>query len=371
MGNVLELPRGFHGLKTILDWEKTNESSGVFALDPETAADYIDKMIRLGRFQEIDHSAPDPDGVRAMGGLTFVMARTTHGEIGYTLPGEVPHPPEEDIAILIRFAHVFDLAYRRFEDLKSAERQNRIIQAENERKSKELEEARQMQLSMLPKEIPQYKNLGIAVHMQTATEVGGDYYDFSLNEDNSLNIAVGDATGHGLKAGIMVSAMKSIFTTNSPKMNIDDFFKTANSGIKSMNLKRMMMGFTMLNIQDHQFELVNAGMPPVFFYSSKVGKVKEIEEHTVPIGAMRRINFKPVRGTLDNGDALLLLTDGLPELHNSDHKMYGYERICKRFESIAAKTSNEIVDYFKTESRIWAGDGDPDDDITFVVIKFK
>jgi signal transduction histidine kinase len=129
IGNILELPRGFHGLQSMLDWEETDEPSAVFALDPETAADYIDKMIKLGRFQEIDHSAPGPDEVRDMGGLTFVMARTTHGEIGYTLPGEVPNPPENDIATLVRFAGVFDLAYRRFEDLKSAEqqiRENRI-----------------------------------------------------------------------------------------------------------------------------------------------------------------------------------------------------------------------------------------------------
>jgi signal transduction histidine kinase len=125
IGNVLELPRGFHGLKKMIDWEKSNEPTAVFALQPDTAADYIDKMINLGRFQEIDHSAPGPDDVRKMGGLTFVMARTTHGEIGYTLPGVVPAPPEEDIATLARFASVFDLAYRRFEDLKSAERQAR------------------------------------------------------------------------------------------------------------------------------------------------------------------------------------------------------------------------------------------------------
>ncbi|MBN2173877.1 MAG: hypothetical protein JW731_07090 [Bacteroidales bacterium] len=121
IGNVLELPRGFHGLKNMMDWEQSDEPTAVFALEPDVAADYIDKMIRLGRFQEIDHSAPGPDEVRDMGGLTFVMARTTHGEIGYTLPGVVPNPPEEDIAILRRFAGVFDLAYRRFEDLKSAE----------------------------------------------------------------------------------------------------------------------------------------------------------------------------------------------------------------------------------------------------------
>lgn len=128
IGNVLELPRGFHGLKNMMDWEQSDEPSAVFALEPDIAANYIDKMITLGRFQEIDHTAPGPDEVREMGGLTFVMARTTHGEIGYTLPGEVPNPPKDDIALLVRFAGVFDLAYRRFEDLKKAEQQHRETQ---------------------------------------------------------------------------------------------------------------------------------------------------------------------------------------------------------------------------------------------------
>lgn len=371
IGNVLELPRGFHGLQTMLDWEKSDDPVAVFALEPETAADYIDKMIKLGRFQEIDHTAPDPDTVRAMGGLTFVMARTTHGEIGYTLPGEVPHPPEEDIATLVRFAHVFDLAYRRFEDLKSAERQNRIIQAENERKSKELEEARQMQLAMLPKEIPQLENLEIAVHMQTATEVGGDYYDFSTKADGSINICLGDATGHGMKAGIMVSLMKSIFTTNSPKMDIESFFATANSGIKSMGLKQMMMGFTMLNINHNTFKLINAGLPAIFMFCKKHKSVNEIKEHGIPIGAMKLFHYQAIDGKLEKGDVLLLLTDGMPELQNRNNEMYGYERIRNGFKKVADKEPEEIVNFLRDEGSTWIGDRNPEDDVTFVVVKVK
>ncbi len=371
IGNVLELPRGFHGLQNMLDWEKSDEPMAVFTLDPETAADYIDKMIKLGRFQEIDHTAPDPDTVRAMGGLTFVMARTTHGEIGYTLPGEVPHPPEEDIATLVRFAHVFDLAYRRFEDLKSAERQNRIIQAENERKSKELEEARQMQLAMLPKEIPQLENLEIAVHMQTATEVGGDYYDFSTKADGSINICLGDATGHGMKAGIMVSLMKSIFTTNSPKMDIESFFATANSGIKSMGLKQMMMGFTMLNINHNTFKLINAGLPAIFMFCKKHKSVNEIKEHGIPIGAMKLFHYQAIDGKLEKGDVLLLLTDGMPELQNRNNEMYGYERIRNGFKKVAEKEPEEIVNFLRDKGSAWIDDRDPEDDVTFVVVKVK
>ncbi len=79
---------------------------------------------------KLDPNAPTLDDIRHIGGLTFIMARTTHGEIGFSLPGTVPNPPQEDLDTLVRFAGVFDLAYRRFEDLKSAEQRNRETQIE-------------------------------------------------------------------------------------------------------------------------------------------------------------------------------------------------------------------------------------------------
>ncbi|MEJ2049269.1 MAG: two-component regulator propeller domain-containing protein, partial [Calditrichota bacterium] len=85
--------------------------------------------------------------------------------------------------------------------IKATEAEKRALEIENERKTKELEEARQLQLSMLPKEVPSLNGLEIAAFMRTATEVGGDYYDFIVQENGVLNVAFGDATGHGLQAG--------------------------------------------------------------------------------------------------------------------------------------------------------------------------
>ena len=121
IGNVMELPRGFHQNKAMNEWEQNEEPIGVFTFDADGAIDYVDRMISEGRFDEIDHNSPGPDDIRAIGGLTFVMARTTHGEIGYSLPGIVEQPPEDDLKTLVRFAGVFDLAYKRFEDLQEAE----------------------------------------------------------------------------------------------------------------------------------------------------------------------------------------------------------------------------------------------------------
>ena len=103
---------------------------------------------------------------------------------------------------------------------KAQEIQQALLSVEYERKSVELEDARRFQLSMLPKEVPHHPAYDVAVFTRTATEVGGDYYDFHLAGD-ALSVTIGDATGHGAKAGTMVTVIKTLFsgyggTSSSP-----------------------------------------------------------------------------------------------------------------------------------------------------------
>ncbi|HKJ49695.1 MAG TPA: nuclear transport factor 2 family protein, partial [Christiangramia sp.] len=131
IGMVMKLPRHIHGdINPVAEWEKSKEPTYVLAMDVEEAVQYVDKMITLGDFEKVDPQAPTLDDIRHIGGLTFIMARTTHGEIGYSLPGVVPDPPKDGVDALVRFAGVFDLAYKRFEDLKKAEARAREAQIE-------------------------------------------------------------------------------------------------------------------------------------------------------------------------------------------------------------------------------------------------
>ncbi|MBX2935475.1 MAG: nuclear transport factor 2 family protein, partial [Ferruginibacter sp.] len=131
IGMVMELPRKIHSqIKQIADWEKSKEPAVVFVMNVKETLDYVHKMVSWGDFERVDPNMPSEEDIHHIGGLTFIMARTQHGEIGYSLPGMVPHPPQDAVNTLIRFAAVFDLAYRRFEDLKTAEKQNRETQVE-------------------------------------------------------------------------------------------------------------------------------------------------------------------------------------------------------------------------------------------------
>lgn len=131
VGMIISVPKFVHDeIPRLAAWEKSD--SPIFALDlngPE-AWDYIDKMNTYGKYHLADPHAPSEEDILSLGGLTFVIARTTHGEIGFSLPGQVPSPPEESLATLVRFASVFDLAYRRFEDLLTSEKQTRKAKIE-------------------------------------------------------------------------------------------------------------------------------------------------------------------------------------------------------------------------------------------------
>lgn len=236
---------------------------------------------------------------------------------------------------------------------------------------KELEEARTLQLSMLPKTIPQINEIDFAFHIETATEVGGDYYDFSLKADESLNVAIGDATGHGMRAGIMVAIMKTLFITNSTHHDLEDFFKLANKAIKSLNLGRMMMAFLMINISKNHVRFINAGMPPIFVYKKFKSTVVEYANHSMPIGAISNSSFFITEFEVNPGDAILILSDGLPELFNFQKDLFGYVQVQTEFHKVAEKSAEEIVERLKVCASDWSMGTEPIDDVTFVVIKMK
>ncbi|MFC0605056.1 sensor histidine kinase [Winogradskyella pulchriflava] len=131
LGMVITVPKFVHEqMEDLHQWEKSNSPYFVLALNGKDAWDYIDKMNTYGKYKLVDPHAPTEEDILHIGGLTFIMARTTHGEIGFSLAGKIDNPPQASIDILVRFASVFDLAYKRFEDLKKAEAQTRETQIE-------------------------------------------------------------------------------------------------------------------------------------------------------------------------------------------------------------------------------------------------
>ncbi len=264
------------------------------------------------------------------------------------------------------------LGIRKYELDRRKERESKkILQLENARKTKELEEARQLQLSMLPKSLPSVPHLDIAVYMKTATEVGGDYYDFHVHLDGTLTVVLGDATGHGMMSGMMVSIMKSLFMSDRTNKELKPFFENASAAIKDMHLGRLMMALTCVQIQKDKIITTNAGMPPLFIYRKNSQAIEEVVINNVPLGAMKDIAYNVKEFHIEKGDTLLMMSDGFAELKNENEEIYGYKRARNSFEEVAKREPEEIVTYLKKAGKDWTNDNEPEDDVTFVVIKVK
>lgn len=203
---------------------------------------------------------------------------------------------------------------------KAVEEQAKIIKAENDRKTKELEDARQLQLAMLPKELPQLPNLDIAVYMKTATEVGGDYYDFNIDANGTLTVLVGDATGHGMMSGMMVSIMKSFFIADRNNLELKNFFDSSNKSIKDMQLGRLMMACMVVQITSQKVIATNAGMPSLLYFRNKSQKAGEFVSNNMPLGAMKSSQYSLKEINYEKSDVLLLMSDGFAELKNVNNE---------------------------------------------------
>jgi serine phosphatase RsbU (regulator of sigma subunit) len=254
---------------------------------------------------------------------------------------------------------------------KAAEAEKRALQAENERQTKELEDARRLQLSMLPKSVPELPDYEIAVFMKTATEVGGDYYDFSLAKDGTLDIGFGDATGHGMQAGTIVTLMKGLFLSDASRFDIQTFFNHCSKAIKQIKLGRLFMAFTLVRLKGNSVSLSSAGMPPAYLYKKRLGTVEEILLKGMPLGAMNNFPYALYETKMEREDVLLLITDGLPEQKNVREEMFDYARVEKAFAELGSASPNDAIAQLMKTGDAWMEGVVQEDDITFMVIKKK
>jgi serine phosphatase RsbU (regulator of sigma subunit) len=258
---------------------------------------------------------------------------------------------------------------------KEQELQQRMLELEYGRKSMELEEARRFQLSMLPRFLPEHDRLEVAVFTQTATEVGGDYYDFHAMTNGVLSSAVGDATGHGAKAGTMVTVVKTLFASYDGSVAPSEFLRDSAEKIKRMELGRMAMSLLLARFAPSdrgvQVTFSAAGMPPALVHRALDGSVEEMAMAATPLGTLGS-DYHDRSLELNAGDTILFLTDGLPELLDASGQQFGYPATLDAFRLAAAAPSAErVIATLAQAAQQWHGDQAPNDDMTFVVFRVR
>ena len=247
---------------------------------------------------------------------------------------------------------------------------SRVIQVENARKTQELAQARELQLSMLPVRLPEVHGLEIAASTQTATEVGGDYYDVRCDGDGALLLAFGDATGHGLASGIVVTAAKALFNGLPPDGAPREMLTVCDDAMRAMNLPGLRMCLSLARLTSHELTVASAAMPPILIYRAKSGSVDEAVAGGLPLGGHLSHRYEEWRTPLCRGDTLLFASDGFAELLDAADQIFGYERATNAFrEAAAAPDVQRVIERLEAAASQFRGSRPPSDDITFVVAR--
>ena len=255
--------------------------------------------------------------------------------------------------------------------IREARLRARALEVQNERQARELEEARELQLSMLPREVPDHPSVEIDAYMKTATEVGGDYYDFHVSDEGVLTAAIGDATDHGARAGTMVTAVKSLFNILVEEDDLERVISRATDALRRMRLGQLYMALALAKLKGPRMRIAGAGMPPALIHRAATGTIEEVSLSGMPLGSTLDYPYSVSEVMLRPGDTILLMSDGLAERFDDSGEMFGYDRARDAFAGVATKPPSEIIEHLVRISDDWAQNGAPTDDMTFVVMKAK
>jgi len=247
---------------------------------------------------------------------------------------------------------------------------SRTIESENERKTLELSSAREIQLSMLPRALPRMAGLDVAAASHTAAEVGGDYYDVKPAGEGGLLIAIGDATGHGLAAGIVVTAAKALFSSLSADLPVSHLLARCDDAFRAMQLPRLRMCLALARVSPSEVSIASAALPPVLIHRAATGRVEELGSGGLPLGGRLASHAQEQRVALQPGDTLLFSSDGLAELFDPAGSQFGYEAVAESFRTAAqADGAQGVIDQLLATAAAFRAARPLDDDITLVAVR--
>ena len=267
------------------------------------------------------------------------------------------------------------------------------LEADNARKTEELETARVIQQGFLPVATPELPYLEIAAFQKPATEVGGDYYDFfvaktefSHSKYSKLVVAIGDATGHDVGASLMVSATKTaLMTIDEP--NLIEKISKMNTVLKQINSNRLLnMALVLIELSHDansnivQGQATGGGIPPLYILRAcpersegSNGSVEEIAIKGLPLGVMEAAKYTSTEFQLEKSDALILMSDGLLERFNDKDEILGDVRLVAEIEK-AGKTQQSafgILEALVKSGDDWSNNTPQNDDVTIVVLRVR
>jgi serine phosphatase RsbU (regulator of sigma subunit)/anti-sigma regulatory factor (Ser/Thr protein kinase) len=237
-----------------------------------------------------------------------------------------------------------------------------------ERLEQEMRVAQLIQQQFLPKRLPELRGWSLASYYHAAREVGGDFYDFIELPEGNIGLVVGDVTGHGVPAALVMATTRSILRSDAPRLlSPAAVLARANDLLHGDIPPNMFVTclFAVLQPSTGRLRYANAGhdLP----YVSSGGRVRELRATGMPLGLMPGMVYEEKDAQIAPGESLLLHSDGLAEAHDPQRNMFGFPRMR---EIVAQHSGGQtLIDELLKHLKTFTGSSwEQEDDITLVTL---
>jgi anti-sigma regulatory factor (Ser/Thr protein kinase) len=244
------------------------------------------------------------------------------------------------------------------------------VAQERERIEQELRVARLIQQTFLPRSAPELGSYHIASYYRPAREVSGDFYDFLELEDGRLGLIVGDASGKGIPAAMVMANTRSVLRTVAQGGDIapGQVLEEANEILYPDIPPNMFVTcfYGVLDPSSDTFTYANAGhdLP----YLQRNGDAEELRARGMPLGLMPGMSYEEREVVVDAGESVLFYSDGLVEAHDPQGEMFGFPRL-RRLVAEHDEEEHSLVDFLLEELYTFVAEGwEQEDDITLVTL---
>ncbi len=239
---------------------------------------------------------------------------------------------------------------------------------------KELEYAKQIQLSALPSDFPDTEGYTIYAQMIAAKEVGGDFYDFYTLDGNTVFFLAADVSGKGIPAAMFMMTAKTIIRDLAERgLPVNEIFTMANEKLCENNESGMFVTAWMgkIDLSTGKLSFANAGHnPPVVVHAD--GECEYLKSRTgFVLAGMEGMKYRANEMTLKKGDRIFLYTDGVTEATDKNEALYGEERLLSYIDKNKSLKAEELLSGLKEDIDLFAGEAPQFDDITMLIFDYK
>ncbi|WP_305044358.1 SpoIIE family protein phosphatase [Geoalkalibacter sp.] len=274
---------------------------------------------------------------------------------------------DEFVALFRSLAGQIGIAWR------NALQTDKLIEARG--RERELEIAMNIQMSLLPASTPKLDGLSLAGICVPASQVGGDYYDYLVRDDKSIDLVIADVSGHNVGAALLMAETRTFIQARARGIHTPSQLLAELNRFFYEDLTRAELFITLFylnfNTETRRLTYANAGHNPPLVWRFGKRACEWLDAEGLILGVRREVAFQEEHTSLNPGDVVLLYTDGIIEAHNDRGELFGTERLCTLLQEHHALNPEQLIPCILDQVRLFTGVQNFADDVSMIALRVE